>query len=180
MQNNIIEKFEENYDWKSSIDFYFTIDKDLSMQEKINLTVRIMFMVTYCLLEFNYTSEDEIKGIQFLKKVYKPSLIEFNNNADFLFCLGIITKLNEFDFDLDVDEPDKFLKKSIELCPHISLFRSWYEIHTSKRFEINEEQIRISLQNTFADKYTQQWKEEKGSLGKYVVDWLEVKYLSIS
>lgn len=160
--------YEVNYDWKSSILLLNSIDESVSKEEKLDITVRVMFLVAYWFLEGNYEEEQEKEGEVFLKKTLKDSLKEFENYSDYLFCIGVITRLNENYFDFDLDQPDEFLKRAIFLSPEIKLYKDWMLVRDNQ-FVKDKEYL--------FSPFISEWKKNKGMLGNYVIDYLRNKTL---
>ena len=163
-----LKNSEDNFDWISSVDIYKSvISSNLSVKEILELNVRLMFVITYCILECNCSNDDYIYGKNVVHLIYKESYEKFKNNSDYLFCLSVITRLNEDMFEMDLEQPDVFFKKAIELEPNIDLYLYW-----SVRFG---EKITFDKKYLYSE-FIKDWKKQKGLLGKYVVDYLRDKY----
>ncbi|WP_395057909.1 hypothetical protein [Flavobacterium sp.] len=158
---------EDNYDWFNSIQVYKAFsDNNLSINDTIDINVRLMFIITYCLLEGNFSEKENEYGEKILKKIFKESYKKFSNNSDYLFCISVVTKLNEYAFDLNVKEPEVFINKAIVLNPNINLYKYWLS-RLEKQVDFDEEYLYSNFIND--------WREKKGLLGKYIVDSLRKK-----
>ena len=167
-----LKKAEDNFDWLCAINIYDdTISSKLSCSEKMNLVLRLMFTINYCILECNSSTDDYLYGKKVIKKIFNQSFENFKDNADYLFCLHVITRLNEDMFDMDFEKPNLFLNKAIELNPNFDLYRYW-NVRYRKKINIDS--------NFLWSQFITNWKEDKGLLGTYVVDWLRSKFPSLA
>ena len=170
-----IEHFEATYDWKASVALLDLIAKELKENEKVNLVSRVLFLITYWLVEGTYSKKEEKEGTIEVFRVYQHYGVNLQNNADFLFCIGVITRLNEWLFQMDISQPDRFIYKSIDLAPDILLYKVWLRLHTSERFLSSLESQELDINSILDSPFVQNWRKEKGLLGNYVVDYIETK-----
>jgi hypothetical protein len=160
-----LNKYEVTYDWEACIKLLDLVKSNLSQKDKLDFTVRILFLITYWFLEGNYSEDDEKKGIFFSQKIFDESLKEFNNNSDYLFCISVITRLNEYIFDVSIEQSEEFIYNAILLSPECELYRDWLFIYNKQlMLDLNEDY--------YLSSFIIDWKNSKGLLGKYVVDFL--------
>jgi hypothetical protein len=166
-----LKNLEENNDWIKAINLFETVsDDNLSTEESIDINVRIMFIITYCLLENEFSEKEYLYGETVLQKIFKKSYQKFSTNSDYLFCLSVITKLNEFVFNLNIKDPELFIEKAIDLDPNFRLYQYWLDLRfKNKKRKVQKEYLQSS--------FIIDWKNKKGLLGRYVIDYLERKTL---
>ena len=158
------EEYEINYSWPDSIALLESVGNDLPQNEKLNLVLRVMFLINYWLVEGQYTEENQEVGELKLKNVYEESFKEFGCHHDYLFCIGVITRLNEYPFDISLSQPQSFLNKAISLAPDIKLYKDWMLAHDGQPIDDTK-----YLSSPFMLK----WRNDKGLLGKYIVSYLD-------
>ena len=156
--------YEANYDWRNSILYLKSIEDKLDLVDKLNFSVRVMFLITYFFLEGEYSDEDEKEGMSELILLFEKTYREFHNNSDFLFCISVITNLNEYAFKMDIAESDNFLNDSIKRSPNVQLYQNWFLV-TKRKMNVDKNYLNSDFVNS--------WKIDKGLLGSYVIDYLK-------
>jgi hypothetical protein len=162
---NELSKNEANYDWQACVELLNVVKSNLSFADKLDFTTRVIFLITYWFLEGNYSEEEEKIGLSRLKILFDESFKEYSENADYLFCISVITKLNEYDFGISVEQSDEFISRAILFSPNCQLYKDWLTIHN--------QQLDLALnEDYYSSFFVTNWKSNKGLLGKYVVDFL--------
>ena len=158
---------EDNNDWQEAIGIYNCFSSpNMSEKEHIEFDIRLMFIISSCLLEGEYSEIQYLCGKRILKKIYLSSYNKYKNDADYLFCLAVIMRLNEDIFDINLSVPDILFKKAIDLSPSVDLYLFW-----NIRYGHNV----VNNRKYLFSKFVNNWRENKGLLGKYVVDYLRDK-----
>ena len=155
-----LTNFENEYNWRGAIDLFLTIDiSALSKEDNKNLSLRIMFLLTYFFLEDNYTEEDYAIGHYHANKIYKEVSGKFEEDLDYLFSISIIIGLNEYFFGYSIDYTKRILSQITQLSGSSLLYLYWQN-RCGHQYRIDS--------NYLSNPFVKDFYKSKGLIAKYV------------
>ena len=160
-----LSEYEKNKEWREAIHLLEKIIEE--NDSKSEPFVRMIYLLHNLLVEEDYKSyglnHDYLANL--LLKYFQESFHKFENDAEYLFFIGIILHIAEWYFGQDdVQLAFQMQKKAMELEPQNTLFEFSYN------FSISNNSVAIRLATELLNNSTKlQWLESKGFPGQYVL-----------
>ncbi len=155
-----LTNFESEYNWRTSIGLYLTTDRTaLSKEDNKNLSLRIMFLLTYFFLEGQYTKEEYDAGKHYANEIYKETSSKFQEDIDYLFCIATIIGLNEDFFGFSTDYTESILNQITELSGNTLLYLYWQN-RCGHQYRVDT--------NYLSNSFVKDFYKSKGLIAKYV------------
>lgn len=164
-----LTKLENTKNWTEAIQLLRNvIEEDSNESEPF---IRMIYLLHNLLLEEDYQSlgfyHDDVAKL--LMKYFQMSSHKFENDAEYLFFIGIILHIAEWYFNQDdVQLALQMQKRATVLNPRNKLFKFSYEFSMS-----NKGLARFLANELLHDKDNLQWLESKGFPGQYVLGLLQ-------
>jgi tetratricopeptide (TPR) repeat protein len=134
---------EKNKQWDTAIAFMqqvIHIDHN-----NIDAHIYFLFLLMNLLVEENYNESKHDHYEQLLKDMFKKSYKKFSNNAEFLFCAGIIANMSEWYLDITTKEYENMFKRALELDPKNCVYQQTYYVNLDKHNPKNKKNLSIFL-----------------------------------
>lgn len=134
-------------------------------------SVRMIYLLHNLLLEEDFKNfgfeHDHLANL--LLKYFQESFRKFENNAEYLFFIGIILHIAEWYFGQDdVHLALQTQKRAVELEPKNELFQFSYDFALS-----NKESVKRLSSKLLQNKTQMQWLKSKGFPGQYVLGLIQ-------
>ena len=176
---NIEKSFgsHQKHSWRADM----RIIRHLSNGNKndVELSIRVIYLLHNALTEEDYLEVEHGELSALLQKAFNKSFKKFSNNAEYLFFIGKILYIDEWLFG--IDDEKKPLKeklafqmqlKSHEMEPDNMLFE-WALIFSEERFG---KAVILAKELLQEDNQWNQWLQEKGFPGKYILEEIRDYY----
>ncbi len=165
--------YEKAFDWEQAISIFNRIYSEIDYHTKLNLTNRLLFLISDSLIELQNTEEQYNKGSEFLLELSQKARIQFKEEADFWFCLGICGISAYFLLEMKSDdEVDEIFKSVYEKMPENLLYKAWYFCDSVAKYNYDNSFKREILKEAFSNNTLPQWEKDNGLIGFYVVEFL--------
>ena len=174
-----LERLEKGKEWLEAIRLLDEVIKE--RPDEVEPYVRIIYLIHNLLLEEDYESyglnHEYLAGL--LLNYFQVSFAMFENNAEYLFFVGVILHIAEWYFGQDdVQLALLFQKKAVELEPQNALYDFSYSFSMSNKLKAGQLAKQLS-----ADVSTLDWLKSKGFPGQYVlriIDWVNQGKMEIA
>lgn len=172
--NNKLTIFEENADWKSSIQLLNETDEN-----NPEIYLRVMFQLVDFLVDGEYSPDEHDLASSNLKEIYDNSCLKFSDNTEFLFFAGIMGYIAEIYFTMGKLAPAAaMLEKAMHKEPNNLLYKWGYYSIIDQRAEVNTDvKLKLSELLLFTEEPILDRLKSKGLLGRYVLGVLQSTYL---
>lgn len=172
-------RLERNKEWPGAIRLLDDVIKE--GPDQVEPYVRVIYLIHNLLLEEDYESyglnHDHLAGL--LINYFQVAFDKFQDNAEYLFFVGIILHVAEWYFEQDnVELALLFQKKAVQMEPQNALFEFSYSFSTS-----NKARAEALAKQLSTDASTLDWLKSKGFPGQYVlgiIDWVKQGKMEIA
>ena len=172
----LFAEYEKAFDWEKAISVFSSIYLEIDYHAKLNLTNRLLFLISDSLLELQNTEEQFNKGSAFLLELSQKARIQFSEESDFWFCLGISAIRAYFLLGIESDDKvNEIFKLVYEKKPENLLYNAWYYCDSIAKYNYDNYFKREILNEAFSSNTLPQWENENGLIGFYVVEFLRDK-----
>ena len=165
---------EQNKNWKPAIELLEKTINDYANNLDVYLSINYLLM--NILVEEDYSQSEHDYYSLLLKKYFDESYIKFYNNPEFLFFIGKIGCMSEWYFEIEIDEAQNMIKRSLELEPENILYK-WANYGNLNMSDLcnREKMIRYAKQ-ALSEPKVEEVLKGKGSLGQYLMEGLYYWY----
>src|ERR1019366_6868311 len=168
-----LKQIEDSWNWTAALSLYHDIEADLPYNDRLDLSVSVLFQITDWSLEERLSEQEDQHLISQMNLLYVETMKMFSDNPDYLFSIGVITGMYRYPFGIQEERPKEFVREAIIFAPNILLYKAWYCVEFKEKLALGEDaDLRIALD----DPFTRQWKENKGMLATYVLGWIQGAY----